>query len=120
MMIADLFTYNKRKYLVFITVFILINIIMHPLTVGYVPRNQDGTLNFAQAFSTSFVTWAISFNIIGLIIGGGIAAFKKRTHVPLQIKTARSAISTIFCIQLVCATLHMTFLTRDLFWYFFR
>ena len=117
-MIADLFTYNKSKYFVFIAVFIVINTVLHPLTAGYVPRNQDGTANYAQAFSTSFTTWAISFNIIGLIIGGGIAAFKKRTHVPLQIRTARTAISTIFYIQLVFATLHMTFLVGELIRYF--
>ena len=49
-MIADLFTYNKRKYFVFIAVFVLINTLLHPLTAGYVSRNHDGTLNYAQAF----------------------------------------------------------------------
>ncbi len=119
-MLADIFTYNKEKYFLFILVLILINTILHPLTAGYVPTGVDGTLDYGTAFATNLITWAFSWNILGLIIGGGIAAFTKKKGEPLQISTARSVVKTIFMIQLIFANFHLYFLLSDLFRLFSR
>ncbi|MFY0600753.1 MAG: hypothetical protein JXR03_13855 [Cyclobacteriaceae bacterium] len=114
MILGDIFAYNKNRYFLLITLFVAINTVLHPLTAGYVPTALDGTPNYSSAFATNFVTWGISWNIFGIIIGAGIAAFKKKDE-PLRIITAKASLKTIFWIQFVCAILHVSFLLTELF-----
>ena len=113
MILGDLISYNKSKYFFFILLFIAINTILHPLTAGYIPENPDRTLNYGLAFSNNLITFGISFNIFGFILGAGLSAFK-RSNEPVRIKTARVVLKTIFWMQLILACIHVIFFTQEL------
>jgi Zn-dependent protease len=100
---------KRDYYYPIIVILIGLNSFLYPITIG--PSN----VNLKEAFSQSLVTFLISYTLIGIIVGGGIAALSKDKSKPLRERTKEKALKVILVIQLLFLTAELGELILSVF-----